>query len=44
MTTSSQSGIERVPAHLRGLLRHFADLRDGTHGEGAVSRGDKDMR
>jgi hypothetical protein len=41
MTTSSQSGIERVPAHLRGLLRHFADLRDGTHGEGAVSRADK---
>jgi len=31
-----------VPAHLQGLLRHFADLRDGTHGNGAVTRADKD--
>jgi len=37
-----QSGIERAPAHLRGLLRHFADLRDGTHGDGAVTRADKE--
>lgn len=28
--------------HLRGLLRHFADLRDGTHGDGAVTREDKE--
>jgi hypothetical protein len=39
MTTS----IERAPAHLRGLLRHFADLRDGTHGDGAVTRADKEQ-
>jgi uncharacterized protein YecE (DUF72 family) len=31
-----------APAHLRGLLRHFADLRDGTHGDGAVTRVDKE--
>jgi hypothetical protein len=36
------SGIEGTPAHLRGLLRHFADLRDGTHGDGAVTRADKE--
>jgi hypothetical protein len=42
MINSNQSGIEQVPAHLRGLLRHFADLRDGTHGVGAVSRADKE--
>jgi hypothetical protein len=29
--------------YLRGLLRHFADLRDGTHGNGAVSRADKEQ-
>ncbi|HEX8961120.1 MAG TPA: hypothetical protein VF775_06075 [Geobacteraceae bacterium] len=34
--------IERTPAHLKGLLRHFADLRDGTHGDGAVTRADKE--
>jgi len=33
--------FQRAPAHLRGLLRHFADLRDGSHG-GAFSRGDKE--
>jgi hypothetical protein len=32
-----------TPDHLRGLLRHFADLRDGTHGDGAVSRADKEQ-
>jgi hypothetical protein len=42
MTESRQSGINHAPAHLRGLLRHFADLRDGTHGEGAVTRTDKE--
>lgn len=31
-----------APAHLKGLLRHFADLRDGVHGDGAVSRQDKE--
>lgn len=41
MNTNSESEIEKTPAHLRGLLRHFADLRDGTHGDGAVSRVDK---
>ncbi len=29
--------------HLRGLLRHFADLRDGIHGDWAVSRADKEQ-
>ncbi|HTG01853.1 MAG TPA: hypothetical protein VK654_14825 [Nitrospirota bacterium] len=42
MTPTNQSGIERAPTHLRGLLRHFADLRDGTHGKGAVTRDDKE--
>lgn len=32
-----------IPAHLQGLFRHFADLRDGTHGPGAVSRADKEQ-
>jgi hypothetical protein len=42
MNTNTESEIEKTPAHLRGLLRHFADLRDGTHGDGAVSRADKE--
>jgi hypothetical protein len=29
------------PAHLTALIRHFVDLRDGTHG-GSVSRHDKE--
>lgn len=35
MTTKSCE-IDHSPVHLRGLLRHFADLRDGTHGDGAA--------
>lgn len=42
MTTTIQSEIDRSQAHLRGLLRHFADLRDGTYGDGAVTRADKE--
>jgi hypothetical protein len=42
MTTAIQGEIDKAPAHLRGLLRHFADLRDGTHGIGAVTRTDKE--
>ena len=42
MDTNTESEIEKAPGHLRGLLRHFADLRDGTHGAGAVSRADKE--
>jgi hypothetical protein len=42
MTTALHSEIDQAPAHLRGLLRHFADLRDGTHGDGAVTRADKE--
>lgn len=42
MKTISGRDVEKVPAHLRALLRHFADLRDGTHGDGAVSRADKE--
>src|SRR5712671_3375348 len=30
-----------VPAYITSLIRHFADLRDGTHG-GSVSREDKE--
>ena len=43
MTTTQLHDIDQAPAHLRGLLRHFADLRDGTHGNGAVSRDDKEQ-
>lgn len=39
MTTAS---LVTTPPHLRGLLKHFADLRDGTHGDGAVTREDKE--
>ena len=42
MTTALHSEIDHAPAHLRGLLRHFADLRNGTHGDGAVTRADKE--
>jgi hypothetical protein len=28
--------------HLQALLRHFADLRDGTYGDGAVTRAEKE--
>lgn len=41
MNVAAGSDIDRAPGHLRGLLRHFSDLRDGTHGDGAVSRADK---
>jgi len=43
MTTSTHNGYDRATPHLRGLLRHFADLRDGTHGDGAVSRAAKEQ-
>lgn len=43
MSDSIQQNYEQPPHHLRGLLRHFADLRDGTHGDGAVSRADKEQ-
>jgi hypothetical protein len=43
--TSRKPGQEKVygprPAYISALLRHFADLRDGTHG-GASSRRDKE--
>lgn len=42
MTTKSCE-FDHCPVHLRGLLRHFADLRDGTHGDGAISRTDKEQ-
>src|SRR5256885_14797013 len=38
MTAAS---TEAEPAYTEALLRHFADLRDGTHG-GASSRTDKE--
>ena len=43
VATTPASLEQRAPAHLRGLLRHFADLRDGTHGDGAVTREDKEQ-
>ena len=30
-----------IPAYITNLIRHFADLRDGTHG-GSASRKDKE--
>jgi hypothetical protein len=39
---STPNDSTQLPVHLRGLLRHFADLRDGTHGAGAVTRDDKE--
>ncbi len=42
MTTTKPRDDHSAPAHLRGLLRHFVDLRDGTHGNGAVTRADKE--
>ena len=43
MTASSRYDYKHASPHLRGLLRHFADLRDGTHGEAAISRADKEQ-
>lgn len=40
MTPDAISGS--IPAHLLALLRHFIDLRDGRHGDNAVSRNDKE--
>jgi len=31
-----------MPAHLLALRRHFIDLRDGNHGDSAVTRQDKE--
>jgi hypothetical protein len=42
MTGMKLQDNDQAPAHLRGLLHHFADLRDGTHGDGAVTRADKE--
>ena len=42
MKITTRSDIDSALSHLRGLLRHFADLRDGTHGDFAVSRADKE--
>jgi hypothetical protein len=39
----TETDNQHVPAHLRGLIRHFADLRDGTHGGAAVSRTEKEQ-
>lgn len=42
MNVPKHNEYGRAPDHLRGLLRHFTDLRDGTHGDGATSRADKE--
>lgn len=39
--TATQPPRPSPAGHLRALLRHFADLRDGTHGE-VTSRADKE--
>ncbi|MFF2243313.1 hypothetical protein ACFVTM_03925 [Arthrobacter sp. NPDC058130] len=41
MSATSPNTAPPQPAYTQSLLRHFADLRDGTHGE-AVSRQDKE--
>lgn len=33
---------EAMPVHLKGLYRHFVDLRDGKHGDNAVTREEKE--
>ncbi len=33
---------DAMPAHLLALRRHFLDLRDGKHGDSAVTREDKE--
>ena len=38
---ASESSLS-TPGYLTALLRHFSDLRDGTHGE-SVSREDKEI-
>ena len=43
MITPLHNDYDRAAPHLLGLLRHFADLRDGTHGDGAVSRAAKEQ-
>jgi predicted SnoaL-like aldol condensation-catalyzing enzyme len=43
MGTTTDRDYNLAAPHLRGLLRHFADLRDGTHGNGATSRSDKEQ-
>jgi hypothetical protein len=43
MIDSSHYDYDKAPAHLRSLLRHFADLRDGNHGHCATSRTDKEL-
>jgi hypothetical protein len=42
MDTLESRTNSHAPSHLQGLLRHFADLRDGTHGDGAVTREEKE--
>ncbi|KJS03381.1 MAG: hypothetical protein VR65_01630 [Desulfobulbaceae bacterium BRH_c16a] len=39
---ASDSFPAALPAHLLALQRHFIDLRDGRHGDSAVSREDKE--
>jgi hypothetical protein len=41
MSGSSPDSARKPPEYIAALLRHFGDLRDGTHG-GASSRGDKE--
>ena len=40
ITDTTVSNI--IPAHLLALRRHFIDLRDGKHGDNAVTRQDKE--
>jgi len=42
MPSTDAAATRTTPPHLRALRRHFADLRDGTHGSKA-SRHDKEV-
>jgi hypothetical protein len=38
----AEAGSISIPTHLLALRRHFIDLRDGNHGDNAVTRHDKE--
>jgi hypothetical protein len=42
MDMTPNAAIDTIPAHLMGLYRHFIDLRDGKHGDNAVTRENKE--
>jgi hypothetical protein len=38
----AEASSNAIPSHLLALRRHFIDLRDGNHGDNAVTRRDKE--